>query len=777
MSDLNHAPLWYPPQFPLKGRLPDRERQVKQNIWVQGQQERDYHHSLQEAAGHRVPTPCCKTLHITLCFDGTNNNLNNDLYDSEPPHPTNIARLFRASIGEGHAGGTVHRSQARGLVDAAGTGNGQFFKYYMPGVGTPFPEIGDLDYSLTGLAFGARGEDRLNWALLMLIDALRRALGQPRLDNAKLAAAVSAMGTVPGMQWGTGHANRSRGFHKQLAALYKPLSVALKQPYAGQPKLLGLKLYVYGFSRGAAAARALVSWLNRLLAPGEATPCLAFMDLKLPISVEYLGLLDTVASVGLADVVPVVEGHMGWADGSQELPEGALVKRCLHLFSAHEQRLSFPLESIRRPSGEYPANSLELIYPGVHSDVGGGYPRGDQGKAVSEGDVEGDGLLLSQIPLNDLYADAYSCGAPLKVPADFLPADSRSDNWRALPPDMVDTFYVSPQLAIRFNAWRQLTLDQAPVSNPLMPAVSDEFRPLTSRIPLEDAIRNQMAWLTAWRIDRYALSSLKSAPFYLQATDTHADEPTRKQAESDRNNRQAKVRINRMEGMAGWRYGIAPKPVVAPGVPDFDPDIAQTQLREAAEEFRDEYQGPGFLVNIVALTFRRSVITGVIAHQYAADARAERERMKAAGEALVSRLFPRPQYKPGDPLVTFGRQVDESRNAEAPEGLLRALFDDQVHDSRAWFLYAMGREFGGHYFSERMVFFGNANRRELVLYRATAEGTLVCINDRPQGDIAHSATKEGSALNPEQTAKAMKAIDALWDDYHATLKEIDHGQA
>jgi type VI secretion system secreted protein VgrG len=125
-----------------------------------------------------------------------------------------------------------------------------------------------------------------------------------------------------------------------------------------------------------------------------------------------------------------------------------------------------------------------------------------------------------------------------------------------------------------------------------------------------------------------------------QVTDTHADEPTRKQAESDRNNRQAKVRINRMEGMAGWRYGIAPKPVVAPGVPDFDPDIAQTQLREAAEEFRDEYQGPGFLVSIVALTFRRSVITGVIAHQYAADARAERERMKAAGEALVSRLFP-----------------------------------------------------------------------------------------------------------------------------------------
>jgi hypothetical protein len=126
--------------------------------------------------------------------------------------------------------------------------------------------------------------------------------------------------------------------------------------------------------------------------------------------------------------------------------------------------------------------------------------------------------------------------------------------------------------------------------------------------------------------------------------------------------------------------------------------------------------------------------------------------------------------------VTFGRQVDESRNAEAPEGLLRALFDDQVHDSRAWFLYAMGRELDGHYFSERMVFFGNANRRELALYRTTAEGALVSTNDRPQADIAHSVTASGSARNPEQIAKAVKAIDALWDDYQATLKEFDNGQ-
>ncbi len=118
------------------------------------------------------------------------------------------------------------------------------------------------------------------------------------------------------------------------------------------------------------------------------------------------------ASVGIADIVPVANGHMSWADGNQQLPGGGLVKRCLHLFASHEQRLCFPLESIRRESGGYPVNSVEVIYPGVHSDLGGGYPPGDQGKGTGEN----DGLLLSQIALNDLYADAFAHGAPFKVP-------------------------------------------------------------------------------------------------------------------------------------------------------------------------------------------------------------------------------------------------------------------------------------------------------------------------------------------------------------------------
>ena len=182
--------------------------------------------SLCLAAGYRVTPPCCKTLHISLFFDGTGNNLNDDLYIATKPHPTNIARLFRATIGDGYAGGTGHRDEAQRLTDAAGTGNGQYFKYYMPGVGTPFAEVGDLDFTAVGLAGAWFGEERINWGLLMLIDALRRTLGLPRLDNASLKASVAAMGTLPGLEFIKGQANRAAVFSKQLKAIEKQIGRA-----------------------------------------------------------------------------------------------------------------------------------------------------------------------------------------------------------------------------------------------------------------------------------------------------------------------------------------------------------------------------------------------------------------------------------------------------------------------------------------------------------------------------------------------------------------------
>jgi hypothetical protein len=46
------------------------------------------------AKGDALPEPCCKTLHISLCFDGTNNHEPSD--KGEPLCTSNVARLFQA---------------------------------------------------------------------------------------------------------------------------------------------------------------------------------------------------------------------------------------------------------------------------------------------------------------------------------------------------------------------------------------------------------------------------------------------------------------------------------------------------------------------------------------------------------------------------------------------------------------------------------------------------------------------------------------------------------
>jgi hypothetical protein len=116
------------------------------------------------AAGKVVEPPAIK-LCISVYFLTARNNLNNDLYISSPKHPTNIARLFRATIGQGYAGGVQGHTEE--LVDLAGTSGNKYYKYYIIlGLQYPFPEVNDLDYSTPGLAFATYGEERVNWGLL-----------------------------------------------------------------------------------------------------------------------------------------------------------------------------------------------------------------------------------------------------------------------------------------------------------------------------------------------------------------------------------------------------------------------------------------------------------------------------------------------------------------------------------------------------------------------------------------------------------------------------------
>ncbi|WP_391529615.1 T6SS phospholipase effector Tle1-like catalytic domain-containing protein [Photorhabdus akhurstii] len=760
--------VWLPAAFPAQGRLPTQRYLVRQNCYRQASDEKAYHQELCLAANRRVGLPCCKTLHVSLFFDGTGNNLYNDLYQAVPNHPTNVVRLFQATIGAGYAGG----ASGKPLLDDVESTGGKYFKYYIPGVGTPFPEIDDLDYSTSGLAFANRGEDRINWALLRLIDVLGFSLTQKQMTNSESQKSLEAMATT----WHTlglgGVHNRYGEFYKQFARLKRELKIARGQLGGSKSKLLGMKLYVYGFSRGAAEARTFVNWLSELLPPPKGdnqkpSQCLQAKnetdpDCNLPISVEFLGLFDTVASVGMSHVVPVVEGHMDWADGTQELPSeatyGGLVKRCVHLVSTHEQRLSFPMDSIRRSDGTYPAGSTEVIYPGVHSDLGGGYPPGEQGKAIGKT----DGLLLSQIALHEMYAAAFAVGAPLKVASSSLPKDLRNDIWRIMEVSLQREFIVATELVNRFNAWRQVTLGLEMPRQPLSDEEAASFEPVRASVVLEQAMENQMNWLTAWRINRYANGMLLGAPFFHEAPNRDAKKAHYEQSKQAREEKQQAVLKKRK---AQWNEyitkGEKTPPVLTPGVPDFDPETAQKQLREAAAEFRSDYHGDRreqrsgwqFAIDTVP----RHVIYMLDDH----DDLLEYLQMKAAGERLVKQLFrPVPAAKPGQ--------------QESPESLLVALYDNQVHDSRAWFMYSTfgSREPWGGYFRYRIIYFGKICSRPLSLL--SVAGTVAGFVSPALGGVLSSLKQKKVSNTVVEVVD--KVSESLATEREVTVQYLTSGE-
>ncbi|MNL63949.1 hypothetical protein D3C87_1881210 [compost metagenome] len=51
--------------------------------------------------------------------------------------------------------------------------------------------------------------------------------------------------------------------------------------------------------------------------------------LGIPASIDFLGLMDSVSSVGVPHILPSATGHLGWAANSLQLPKTAgLVKSC-----------------------------------------------------------------------------------------------------------------------------------------------------------------------------------------------------------------------------------------------------------------------------------------------------------------------------------------------------------------------------------------------------------------------------------------------------------------
>ncbi|MCE7765952.1 DUF2235 domain-containing protein [Pseudomonas putida] len=120
-------------------------------------------------------------------------------------------------------------------------------------------------------------------------------------------------------------------------------------------RLEGIEFDLFGFSRGAAAVRHLA---NLLRADGG-----RMLAVTCGITINFIGLFDTVAAI-----IAPFQGDFDPADarhGGLRLGLGAgMARKVAQLVAGDEQRYNFPLVS----SGH------DIVLPGVHSNIGGGYP-------------------------------------------------------------------------------------------------------------------------------------------------------------------------------------------------------------------------------------------------------------------------------------------------------------------------------------------------------------------------------------------------------------------
>jgi hypothetical protein len=137
-----------------------------------------------------------------------------------------------------------------------------------------------------------------------------------------------------------------------------------------------LHIDTFGFSRGAAAARYCIWKCMQEVNLTLKERVEAFLITVGEVSVKFVGLYDTVASLGLNHDHNTAELH---------LDAISFAEKVVQLAAAEEHRSKFRLTNINSAGT---AKGKQFFLPGVHSDVGGGY-------AASENEMDWEVFDLS----------------------------------------------------------------------------------------------------------------------------------------------------------------------------------------------------------------------------------------------------------------------------------------------------------------------------------------------------------------------------------------------
>lgn len=200
---------------------------------------------------------------------------------------------------------------------------------------------------------------------------------------------IEGLGTTPGMKYPGGAL--AIDFSMPIVDAYKWLTKKILNAENRQD----IKLYLFGFSRGAYLAHTFSWLLEKCGIPGDRLDCerIAKEFLKHRIikssnvvkspRVKMLGLWDVVSSQD--------DAYQNYYDGKR----APIVKRIYHAMSANEKRPRFPV--MKYNAGR---NVIQFWFSGDHSDVGGGHA---------------DDRRLSDIALEWMKWNAGREGLPFKT--------------------------------------------------------------------------------------------------------------------------------------------------------------------------------------------------------------------------------------------------------------------------------------------------------------------------------------------------------------------------
>jgi len=193
--------------------------------------------------------------------------------------------------------------------------------------------------------------------------------GQQTIYIEGIGTETNAGDSTYGMSIGRGDTGVVRKTDKAIAALASAIKDYLAKPSETNVMVVReLQFDIFGFSRGAAAAR---HFANRIFSQDSAivTAINAGLD-GIAFSgtpggkTRFLGIFDTVAAIGTP--VNGLNPHSADSGDVNLALRPGVAERVFHITAQHECRFNFALNSVK------PAWP-ELALPGAHSDIGGGY--------------------------------------------------------------------------------------------------------------------------------------------------------------------------------------------------------------------------------------------------------------------------------------------------------------------------------------------------------------------------------------------------------------------